>query len=147
MLQTLFLFVDLQWIVLYWSGKSITNNNKYNEYNCNPAAIKFQYIFVWLLFTVYITVIPLISIKYRNLYIFGKNIIFMNYQIRCIWYIGSSIVSINESLCAEFVGINLRFMDFMWICNTLKCFQITWKLKFDIWVSGVIWLISKINII
>ena len=37
LLQPLFLFVDLQWIVLYWSGKLITNNNKYNEYNYNPA--------------------------------------------------------------------------------------------------------------
>ena len=34
-------------------GKSITNNIKYNEYNYNPAAIKFQFIFAWLLFTVY----------------------------------------------------------------------------------------------
>ena len=49
----MFLFVDLQWIVLYWSKKSITYNNKYNEYNYNPAAIKFQCIFAWLLFTVY----------------------------------------------------------------------------------------------
>ena len=45
------LFVDLQWIVLHWSGKSINNNNKYNEYNYNPAAIIFQCIFAWLLFT------------------------------------------------------------------------------------------------
>ena len=29
-------FVDLQIIVLYWSDKSITTNNKYNEYNYNP---------------------------------------------------------------------------------------------------------------
>ena len=27
--------------------------NKNNEYNCNPATIKFQCIFEWLLFTVY----------------------------------------------------------------------------------------------
>ena len=38
----LLFFVDLQWIVFYWSGKSITNNNKYNEYNHNPAATKFH---------------------------------------------------------------------------------------------------------
>ena len=30
----------------------ITNNNKYNEYNYNPAAITFQCIFASLLFTV-----------------------------------------------------------------------------------------------
>ena len=42
------LFVDLQWIVLYWSGKSIINNNKYIEYNYNPAAIKRQCIFASL---------------------------------------------------------------------------------------------------
>ena len=30
------------------------NNNKYNEYNYNPAAIKFQCIFAWLLFTVHL---------------------------------------------------------------------------------------------
>ena len=36
------LYVGLQWIVLYWSEKSITNNNKYNEYDYNPSAIKFQ---------------------------------------------------------------------------------------------------------
>ena len=53
MLQTLLLFVDLQWIVLYWSGKSIIKNNKYNEYNYNPEAIKFQCIFALLLFTVH----------------------------------------------------------------------------------------------
>ena len=41
---------DLQWIVLHWSGKSITNDNKYNEYKYNPAAIKFQCIFAWLIF-------------------------------------------------------------------------------------------------
>ena len=39
-------------IVLYWSWKLITNNDKYNEYNYNSAAIKFQCIFAWLLFTV-----------------------------------------------------------------------------------------------
>ena len=33
--------VDLQWIALYSSEKLITNNNKYNEYNYNPGAIKF----------------------------------------------------------------------------------------------------------
>ena len=33
--------------------KSITNN-KYNEYNYNPGAIKFKSIFAWLLFIVYI---------------------------------------------------------------------------------------------
>ena len=38
---------------LYWAGKSITNNNKHSEYNYNVAAIKFQCIFAWLLFTVY----------------------------------------------------------------------------------------------
>ena len=31
-------------------------SNKYNEYNCNLAAIKFQCIFVWLFLTVYIPV-------------------------------------------------------------------------------------------
>ena len=40
-----FLFVNLQWIVLYWSDKSITNDKKHNEYNYNPAAIKFQCVF------------------------------------------------------------------------------------------------------
>ena len=47
MLQTLILFVYLQWIVCYWSGKSITNDNKYNEYNYNSAAIKFECIFAF----------------------------------------------------------------------------------------------------
>ena len=36
------LVVNLQWIVLYWSGKSITNNKKCKEYNYNSATIKFQ---------------------------------------------------------------------------------------------------------
>ena len=36
------------------SGKSITKDNKYNEYKYNPTAVKFQFIFAWLLFTVYI---------------------------------------------------------------------------------------------
>ena len=49
-MQTLFLFVDLQWIVLYCLGKSITNNNNYNEYNYNPTAIKFQCIFARIIF-------------------------------------------------------------------------------------------------
>ena len=44
-------FVDLEWIVLYISGKSITNNNTYNEYNYNPADIKIHCIFAWLLIT------------------------------------------------------------------------------------------------
>ena len=35
------------------AGKLITYNNKYNEYNSDPAVIKFQCIFAWLLFTVY----------------------------------------------------------------------------------------------
>ena len=30
-------------------NQSITNNNKYNEYNYNLTAIKFQCIFGWLL--------------------------------------------------------------------------------------------------
>ena len=46
------LSVDMRWIVLYWPGKSIINESKYNEYNYNPAAIEFQIIFAWLLFTV-----------------------------------------------------------------------------------------------
>ena len=32
--------------------ESITNKNKYNEYIHNPAVIKFQLIFAWLLLTV-----------------------------------------------------------------------------------------------
>ena len=39
---------------MYLSGKSITNNNKYNAYNYNPAAIKFQCIFAWLILTLYV---------------------------------------------------------------------------------------------
>ena len=45
LLQTLFLFVNLQWIVLYWLGKLTSKNNKYNEYNYNPTSIKLQCIF------------------------------------------------------------------------------------------------------
>ena len=45
-------FVELQWFVLYWTGKSITNYKKYNEFNYNPAAIEFQCIFESLVFTV-----------------------------------------------------------------------------------------------
>ena len=49
------LFVVLQLIVLYCSGKSNTNSNKYNEYNYNPAAKKFKCIFEWGLITMYLT--------------------------------------------------------------------------------------------
>ena len=38
--QTLLLFLVLQWIVVYKSGKSITCNNKYNEYNYNNYKVK-----------------------------------------------------------------------------------------------------------
>ena len=53
LLKTVFFFVDLQWIALYWSEKLITNNNKYNEFYDKPASIKIQCIFAWLFFTVY----------------------------------------------------------------------------------------------
>ena len=43
-IMILFSFIDLQLIVLYWSGKLITNNNKYNQYSYNLAATQFQFI-------------------------------------------------------------------------------------------------------
>ena len=45
-------FVDLQWIVSYWSGKWI---NKYNEYNYNPATIKFRCIPYMVTFWMHVT--------------------------------------------------------------------------------------------
>ena len=61
-MQTPFLFVDLQWIVMYWSGKSIANDNKYNEYNFNHAAIKFKCICMVTFYNVWYKILRLYCI-------------------------------------------------------------------------------------
>ena len=53
-IKILILLKLLELIVLYWSVKLITNINKYNKYNYNPAAFKIQFVFAWLLFTGYL---------------------------------------------------------------------------------------------
>ena len=66
--------------------KSITNNIKYNEYNYNPAATKFQCIFAWGLITVYIYVEAIA--KFYNCYfksIYKEDTILITFRL-CLKY-------------------------------------------------------------